>query len=162
MHQQVDNLHNPVKIAAGGKYRLDRAGCGRTVLGKKWIAVRAGGALALAIVLLLSFFLPCSGLGPNMCAFRNTFGIPCPGCGLMRSFCAVSHGRLREAFIFHPLGLFIYAGFALYAVIWAAEALLGRRLLEKLENKLKDRVLWCFVFAMIAVWLIRLATGTVC
>jgi hypothetical protein len=30
-------------------------------------------------------------------------GLPCPGCGLTRAFCLMTHGRFSEALAFHPL-----------------------------------------------------------
>lgn len=45
------------------------------------------------------------------CMFRSLTGLPCPFCGLTRSFVSLSHGRWREAFLFHLLGPLVYAGF---------------------------------------------------
>jgi hypothetical protein len=42
--------------------------------------------------------------GPVLCLFRRITGVPCPSCGLTRSWQAAGHGRLRDAIAFHPLG----------------------------------------------------------
>jgi len=42
--------------------------------------------------------------GPTLCLFRRATGIPCPNCGLARSWTATTHGRLRQGFRTHPLG----------------------------------------------------------
>ena len=36
------------------------------------------------------------------CIFKNTFGIPCPGCGGQRSVLHLLHGEFGEAFIMYP------------------------------------------------------------
>ncbi len=50
---------------------------------------------------------------PSVCPFYTLTGLPCPGCGLTRSFVCVSHGHLREALHWHPLGPVIYGVFLL-------------------------------------------------
>jgi hypothetical protein len=42
---------------------------------------------------------------PNICIFRATTGLPCPGCGLTRSIVAAAHGHLAVSFSHHRLGL---------------------------------------------------------
>ena len=121
--------------------------------------LRAMGAAALVAVFVLSFVFPPAGLGKSTCAFRNAVGVPCPGCGLTRSFSALSHGRPGLAFRMHPLGPFIYAGFAFYMVKWAMEAALRKRLLSRAEDRLRVPVLWGLVIAMACAWLCRLLTG---
>lgn len=49
-----------------------------------------------------------------MCPFFNATGLPCPGCGLTRSFVCLGHGHLSEAFKWHPLGPLLFAGALLY------------------------------------------------
>jgi hypothetical protein len=124
--------------------------------------MRALGTAGLAVVFAVSFLMPPSGLGVSTCAFRNTIGIPCPGCGLTRSFAAISHGQPGNAFRAHPLGIAVYAGMAIYMVKWAVEALLRRRLLARLEDRAVTPVLWALVFSMVSVWLFRLAAGWLC
>ena len=41
---------------------------------------------------------------PTACAFRRATGLPCPGCGLTRSWVLTAHGRLRHASERHPFG----------------------------------------------------------
>jgi Protein of unknown function (DUF2752) len=42
--------------------------------------------------------------GPVVCLFRRVTGSPCPSCGLTRSWQALGHGRVSDAFRFHPFG----------------------------------------------------------
>ena len=62
--------------------------------------------------------LPSPGTGqighlPSVCLFYNLTGLPCPGCGLTRSFVCLGHGRFWEALHWHPLGPAIFFVFAL-------------------------------------------------
>jgi membrane associated rhomboid family serine protease len=41
---------------------------------------------------------------PVKCAFRRATGLPCPGCGLTRSWSLTAHGDLAGAFARHPFG----------------------------------------------------------
>ena len=41
---------------------------------------------------------------PAACAFRRVTGLPCPGCGLTRSWVLTAHGRVRGAAARHPFG----------------------------------------------------------
>jgi hypothetical protein len=42
---------------------------------------------------------------PNVCIFRATTGLPCPGCGLTRSIVAAAHGHMAASISHHRLGL---------------------------------------------------------
>lgn len=69
----------------------------------------------LSIVFLLSAVLkPSTGEYFTVCAFKNFTGLPCPGCGLTHSFCALAKGEFSDAFSFNLLGppLFLILGFA--------------------------------------------------
>ena len=50
---------------------------------------------------------------PSVCLFYTLTGLPCPGCGLTRSFVCISHGHLRDSLHWHPLGLVVYGVFLL-------------------------------------------------
>jgi hypothetical protein len=79
--------------------------------------------LAAIAVVALAWALSLSGAGlalpglgaslPNLCVWRRLSGIDCPGCGLTRSFVALAHGNLAQAWHYNPAGLLWFA-----AVVW--------------------------------------------
>jgi hypothetical protein len=42
---------------------------------------------------------------PGFCTFRSVTGIPCPGCGLLRSMVSAMHGDFAGSLAYHRLGL---------------------------------------------------------
>ena len=52
---------------------------------------------------------PCVQIGnipiPSICTFRSMTGIPCPGCGLLRSMVSAIHGDMAKSLEYHRLGL---------------------------------------------------------
>ena len=52
---------------------------------------------------------------PSICLFYHLTGLPCPGCGLTRSFVCLGHGHFWESLHWHPLGPVI---FLLAALLW--------------------------------------------
>ena len=61
---------------------------------------------------------------PPLCLFYHLTGLPCPGCGLTRSFVCLGHGQFLEALHWHPLGPAI---FLLFALLWLRCGLFYRR-----------------------------------
>ncbi len=51
-----------------------------------------------------------------LCPFRAVTGLPCPGCGMTRAFCAMGHGDVAGAFGFNALAPFVFAAALL---LWA-------------------------------------------
>jgi hypothetical protein len=45
---------------------------------------------------------------PELCLSRTWLQLPCPGCGLTRSFIALGHGDLAAAWRYNPAGLYIF------------------------------------------------------
>ena len=69
--------------------------------------------ILLSGVFLISFiYHPADEPAFTVCIFKNLSGLDCPGCGLTRSFCALSQGHLAKAFYFNKLGPFLYVVFA--------------------------------------------------
>ena len=71
--------------------------------------------LALGAIFAASLFYTASEAGPDgnyftICLFKNVTGLPCPGCGLTHSFCALGKGDVAGAFGYHQLGppLFLF------------------------------------------------------
>lgn len=42
---------------------------------------------------------------PGICMMRSVTGIPCPGCGLLRSMVTAMHGNVAKSWEYHRLGL---------------------------------------------------------
>jgi hypothetical protein len=65
---------------------------------------------ALAALAIVGSFLYRPGDLPAfaICWFRALTGLPCPGCGLTRAFCAISHGEFAAAWKFNPFGFLFY------------------------------------------------------
>jgi hypothetical protein len=104
-------------------------------------------------VLVASVALPLPRLGailglPSPCGFFMLTGLPCPGCGLTRSFVCCGHGHLLEAFVWHPLGPFLFVATILGAIF----PLLKIRFSAKYANPLMAVALLTFGL----FWLLRL------
>jgi len=69
--------------------------------------------------------------GNSICVLWRTTHMPCPTCGITRSFYALGHGAPGAAVAFHPLGPVFYALLAVVMVRSAGVALRGRTWLDR-------------------------------
>ena len=102
-----------------------------------------------ALLVGAAIVLPAAALSDTrvVCPFRRVTGLPCPACGLTRSWQAAAHLRPRESLRYHPLGtatLLAAAGIAL----WRPDDL--PPLADRRAVQLSATVLW------LASWLWRL------
>lgn len=67
------------------------------------VLVAAGAAAALGAAFLIS--PDHVEDGPIICPFRRMTGLPCPGCGLTRSWVYLAHGRWSDSWAAHPFGV---------------------------------------------------------
>jgi hypothetical protein len=65
-------------------------------------------AVLTAVFVASVVWRPLDEGGFVLCLFNKLTGLPCPGCGLTRSFCALGHGELGRAVAFHPLGPLVF------------------------------------------------------
>jgi len=72
--------------------------------GRSRILKTAAVAAVLPALFVASYlYRPKVEDGPVICASRLMWGVPCPGCGLTRAFCFMSHGEFEAALQFNPL-----------------------------------------------------------
>jgi len=50
----------------------------------------------------------------TLCFFKNTFGLPCPGCGMTRSTLAFLSGDIAASLYYHPLLLMVALCFSVF------------------------------------------------
>lgn len=95
--------------------------------------------VGLSVVFLASTLLkPPSGDYFTVCGFKNFTGLPCPGCGLTHSFCALGSGNIMGAFGFNLLGPPLFLVFCL-AWIRSASVLLNRSNLAQALDRMASR-----------------------
>ena len=98
---------------------------------------------ALCVLAISAIFKPETLPNIPACSFKQATGRPCPGCGLTRGFCAISHGRFADALHFNPFSFLLYAG-TLAVALWP--------LLSRGSPRLKEWVGRSTLF----VWLVPL------
>ena len=117
-----------------------------------------GAAIGLAVILTSFFYDPHWGeqQGIILCVSRNLTGIPCPGCGLTRSFCALAHGHLGLSFSSHLFGP-ILGLLTLYLFgLWSLEAVLRRRLVNHFSWFWARPMVLILISSLVLYHLIRL------
>jgi hypothetical protein len=120
----------------------------------RWALAGAGGVAAL---LVLHVWTPPDGPGFIICPLRRFTGLPCPGCGMTRAFAHLAKGEWSAAIHDHPLAPLLAAELALAWAAWgvAAAGLARFRWIARSEL-----VALGHVAVLVAVWLGRMATGT--
>jgi hypothetical protein len=71
--------------------------------------------------------LPGGAVIGDLCWFRTAFHLPCPLCGMTRSFAALAHGDAASAFRFHLAGPLLFAAMAVFAAAAVVAMLRGAR-----------------------------------
>ncbi len=92
---------------------------------------------------------------PSVCLFYTLTGLPCPGCGLTRSFVCLGHGHLRESLHWHPLGFVCYGVFLLLWLRCGVYRLRGVTLLP-LPTRTINRLSFTACVAVLLVGIIRI------
>ncbi|MGH3472426.1 MAG: DUF2752 domain-containing protein [Nocardioidaceae bacterium] len=101
--------------------------------------------------------------GPVVCPFRLATGLPCPGCGLTRSWVFALHGRIGSSVAANPFGVVLLASTMVLAGAVVAALVRGRPLPD-LGRVLSSRAARATVTAWLIFGLVRLilvASGVV-
>ena len=108
--------------------------------------VAAGGVAGIGTAFLLS--PEHIEDGPVLCPFRAITGLPCPGCGLTRSWVYAAHGWWEQSIASNAFGLVLVAAVLALAVVVVARRV-RRTPPPDLDKLLKHPV----ALAIGAVWL---------
>ncbi len=86
--------------------------------------------------------------GPTTCLFRILTGLPCPACGMTRSWVHLAHGDVATAFeynLFGPPGMAVAVGIVAYTAV----ALVRRRRPERLLDVVSPKL----ALGLVAMWM---------
>lgn len=125
--------------------------------------------LITTVVIVARYYSPSDEATFVLCLFRKLTGLPCPGCGMTRSFCALAKGHWQQALQFHPLGplaFFVFVAVWIRATIRIMSSLTESNpgwihRLSLVVNS-ADRLAWRFrlaqigLFFLLTVWAVRL------
>ena len=94
----------------------------------------------------------------DTCLLIRVFGIPCPSCGMTRSFVWASRGALLHAFVYNPAGLALFVWISLGGVVGAVRLATRdpSRLQLPWEWMLRWVLFWFFALYTLP-WVLRLA-----
>lgn len=95
--------------------------------------------------------------GPTICPFALATGMACPGCGMTRAAAHLLRGDLATAVSYHPL---VPAVALMAAVGWTWFVLRRSGRVQPMSNRMLNGVLIATVVALAAVWVARLAMGS--
>ena len=94
------------------------------------------------------------------CLFKALFHVPCPGCGLTRSFKAIWRGNPGLALRYHPLGPLCFAlcaCFLLAALLHRPLAHTPFAMIRLHQWLLSKRTIQVLLALILSVWLVRLS-----
>ncbi len=93
---------------------------------------------------------------PETCPVKVMLGLPCPGCGLTRSFAAMSAGEVMVAYGYNAMGPVIYV-LCLLQLPYFVGCRTGLVPKEQLDRRIRP-ILWTVVIGFLVCWTIRIAS----
>jgi hypothetical protein len=104
--------------------------------------------ILIPTIFVVAFYTFSALLGnTQLCFFKIVYGVPCPGCGLTRSFLYLFEGNISKALYSHPLFWLIILIFILLVL----------RIFGLFRDLLKNNTFWLIiVIIFVTVWIIRM------
>jgi hypothetical protein len=108
------------------------------------IKIKKNLIVPLIIIIFTSIFIFFTDY--NVCFVKRTFGIPCPGCGLTRSFKNLFLLDFKKAIHYHPL---FFLPILIMVIIFYSK-------LKKINLSNLKYLFMFFTLILIIVWIIRM------
>ncbi len=95
---------------------------------------------------------------PLGCPFRFFTGIPCPGCGMTRSFLAIAQADFSNALSEHVFGPVLFAACLVAITHLIAELVVGRKIYGFYQQWIRDRhIPFLTLWSLLGYYIIRLS-----
>lgn len=118
----------------------------------------------LAVLIIAAWLTPSAeGHGTHTqlpllpCVWVQSFGRPCPTCGMTTSFAHAAEGQFIRAFLAQPFGALLAVVTAMVFWLSLHSAVLGSRVARLASSLVGGRLLWLGGFALLAAWIYKLA-----
>ena len=116
-------------------------------------------AAVIAGVVLVSFLYRPGAMPPlSFCGFKTMTGVPCPFCGMTRSFCASAQQHWGDAVRFHPVGPILFAGVALVMLTALLDLITRGGRLRWVGVQAARLPAWAWFALIVGLWGVRLAS----
>ncbi|MFX4285415.1 DUF2752 domain-containing protein [Janibacter sp. G349] len=109
-------------------------------IAERWVVPVVAAISLFGLVIARLWPVPSVDGGTPTCLMRTLTGLPCPGCGMTRSWVHLAHGDVATAFeynLFGPVAMAAAAGI----VVWTVYALVRRVPTHSLLDKVNPRIL---------------------
>ncbi|MCB0284298.1 MAG: DUF2752 domain-containing protein [Calditrichaeota bacterium] len=92
----------------------------------------------------------------NSCEFKSTFSLPCPTCGITRSFAAIVSGDLSQAFTYNFMGPLLVLVLITYVFQNIFELIIDHRIFIRNNKRFSTNLIILFFLLWFVYWIIRL------
>jgi hypothetical protein len=93
---------------------------------------------------------------PLACPSRSIFNVECPGCGLTRSFAALTQGKVALAFQIHHVGPLLYLFFVFRAIFHFQLLRHPENASQPALNRLYDYSAWVMLGLLLIGWFFKI------
>ena len=107
-------------------------------------------------LLLLTIFIDPMDVSILACNLQNSTGYSCPTCGLSRSFYAMAHLDISNAFGFHLFGPLFYFLIVLFLIKQSTELVLRREIKSTWSPSISKMLIAVLISVWIIIWLINI------
>lgn len=114
--------------------------------------------LSLAMVVFLVLFDP-ADISWMECKFFRLTGIPCPTCGISRSFHAMVNIEITDAFNWHWLGPFLFGAIVFSGMFFGITAVWGKTAILNISTKKVITGAAGMLLLWLLVWVFRVLFG---
>ncbi|MFA7081448.1 MAG: DUF2752 domain-containing protein [Bacteroidales bacterium] len=119
--------------------------------------------ISIIISILLAYFWIIRAYSTSIspvCLFKKTIGIPCPGCGGIRSTICISQGNILDALYINPLSVIVNA-FIIISIFWLLYDLIRKKntFIKAMKTKWDTKYFIIAIIIILINWIWNIYKG---